>query len=35
MATIEQLVNALQEADASGNTQDAQAIAEMIKEARG
>ena len=35
MATMEQLVNALEKADAAGNTQDAQAIAEMIKEARG
>ena len=35
MANMEQLVNALQKADAAGNTQDAQAIAEMIKEARG
>lgn len=34
MATIEQLVGALEKADAAGNTEDAQAIADMIKEAR-
>jgi hypothetical protein len=35
MATIEQLIGALKQADAAGNTEDAQRIADIIKRQRG